>query len=175
MTRLIGMITGNPLVLLWLVLGSIAFGVATGGSAAWYVQGLRVTSAKQDLVTYQQKQTQILQEAKDVADKDRIESSKNYAAARAELERAYDAGEVYRRCVAAGRCGVRTVRVCGQSADSAGISLPPGTGVDGAGTDAVPATARASDEVIDPLIKDCMKTTLELNHLQMDIKKQPGY
>lgn len=40
--KVITAITGNPLVLMWLLLGAFAFGLASGGAGAWWVQGVRL-------------------------------------------------------------------------------------------------------------------------------------
>jgi len=54
MTKLLALITGNPLVLLWGAIAILAFGVATGGSAAWWIQGLRITAEQQKTTRVQQ-------------------------------------------------------------------------------------------------------------------------
>jgi hypothetical protein len=46
MNRLVGMITGNPTLLLWLALGSFALGLASGAGGAWTVQGWRLDAAQ---------------------------------------------------------------------------------------------------------------------------------
>ena len=46
MNRLVGMITGNPTLLLWLALGSFALGLASGAGGAWTVQGWRLDAMK---------------------------------------------------------------------------------------------------------------------------------
>ena len=46
MNRLVGMITGNPTLLLWLALGSFALGLASGGGVAWKVQGWRLDAVQ---------------------------------------------------------------------------------------------------------------------------------
>ena len=46
MNRLVGMITGNPTLLLWLALGSFALGLASGAGGAWTVQGWRLDAVK---------------------------------------------------------------------------------------------------------------------------------
>ena len=58
MTWLIEKIVGNPVVLIVLLVAA----AACGGSAAWWVQGLRVTAAKQDTVKVQQAFTEFKQE-----------------------------------------------------------------------------------------------------------------
>lgn len=42
MSRLVGLITGNPTLSLWLLLGSFALGLASGAGGAWTVQGWRL-------------------------------------------------------------------------------------------------------------------------------------
>lgn len=46
MTWLISKIVGNPVVLIVLLVGAFAVGATSGGSAAWWIQGLRVTAAQ---------------------------------------------------------------------------------------------------------------------------------
>lgn len=46
MSRLVGMIVGNPAVLLWLVLAAFAAGLVSGAGPAWYVQGLRLDAVQ---------------------------------------------------------------------------------------------------------------------------------
>jgi len=46
MNRLVGMITGNPTLLLWLALGSFALGLASGAGGAWTVQGWRLDAVQ---------------------------------------------------------------------------------------------------------------------------------
>ena len=46
MNRLVGLITGNPTLLLWLALGSFALGLASGTGGAWTVQGWRLDAVQ---------------------------------------------------------------------------------------------------------------------------------
>ncbi len=46
MNRLVGLITGNPTLLLWLALGSFALGLASGAGGAWTVQGWRLDAVQ---------------------------------------------------------------------------------------------------------------------------------
>lgn len=46
MGRLVSAITGNPALLLWIVLGSLALGGVSGAGGAWYVQGLRLDALR---------------------------------------------------------------------------------------------------------------------------------
>ena len=44
--RLLGLVTQNPMLLVWIALGAFAAGAITGGGAAWTVQGWRLDAAK---------------------------------------------------------------------------------------------------------------------------------
>lgn len=46
MNRLVGLITGNPTLLLWLALGAFALGLASGAGGAWTVQGWRLDAVQ---------------------------------------------------------------------------------------------------------------------------------
>lgn len=81
MTRLVGLITGNPTLLLWLALGSFALGLASGAGGAWKVQGWRLDAvqAKFDgfvaTVTAQGEAAKKLADATAAEDKRKKESS----------------------------------------------------------------------------------------------------
>lgn len=67
MTWLLSKIVANPAVLLALLVGSFLFGVSSGGSAAWWIQSLRVKDAEQEFTAYKQDQRQVYQDAVDAA------------------------------------------------------------------------------------------------------------
>lgn len=46
MNWLLGKITANPMLILWVALGAFAFGAASGGCAAWTVQGWRIDAVQ---------------------------------------------------------------------------------------------------------------------------------
>lgn len=46
MNRLVGHIIGNPALLLWLVIAAFVIGLGSGGSAAWWIQGLRLDAVQ---------------------------------------------------------------------------------------------------------------------------------
>ena len=46
MNRLVGLITGNPMVLVWIAVGAFMLGLASGGGAAWKVQGWRLDTVQ---------------------------------------------------------------------------------------------------------------------------------
>ena len=54
MSWLLKLAVSNPWVLLAIVLAIFSFGAMTGGSAAWKIQGLRVTAAEQKTTSVQQ-------------------------------------------------------------------------------------------------------------------------
>lgn len=51
MNRLVGHIIGNPGLLLWLVIAAFTIGLGSGGSAAWWVQGLRLDAVQAFVAT----------------------------------------------------------------------------------------------------------------------------
>lgn len=141
---------------------------AIGFGAAWQIQGLRVTAAEQDLVEYKQAQVQAQIEAEKAAEKRRKETADEY---QSKLDALAQDHETYRRCVAAGKCGARVVRVRDVPNGSGGGISPPGR-LDAAGADAVPVAGEVAAE--DGILKDCARTTLQLNQLQEDVMKQWG-
>ena len=171
MTWLLSKIVANPTVLLALLVGSFLFGVSSGGSAAWWIQSLRVKDAEQEFTAYKQEQVTLEQKREDDADKQRVEAATQYAIARQELADAVAAGDVYRRCVEAGRCGVprNPPSLCESSTSRSGGVLSAPNKADGSSANAVSLAGDAT------AINDCAVTTLQLNHLQADIEAQPGY
>lgn len=45
-SRMVGMVVGNPMLLVWLILGAFGFGLASGGGAAWTVQGWKLDAVQ---------------------------------------------------------------------------------------------------------------------------------
>ena len=171
MTWLLSKIVGNPTVLLVLIVGAFLFGVSSGGSAAWWIQSLRVKNAEQELVDYKQEQVRLEQEKKDAADKQRNEAADRYSKVSKQLAESIEAGDVFKRCVAAGRCGLprNPSGVCEPTTRRAGAGLSTPDSAHGSRADAVPPAGS------DAAINDCAMTTLQLNSLQTDIEAQPGY
>lgn len=149
----------------------IAAGVGFGG--AWWLQGLRVTAVEQEFTQYRQDQVEAKQKADEAAEKRRTQQEKDYAVERQKLVTQIEAGDAYRRCVAAGKCGVRVVSSCPTSGN--GISTP-GLAY-GTGTDPIPVTPGTTPTTGegDPVIGECAATTLMLNQLQEAIESQPGF
>lgn len=136
----------------------IAAGV--GFSGAWYVQGVRLDAAHNEFAAYKTEQQRLINEATAKADKQREESADEYRKNVAKLKAD---GEVFRRCVAAGKCG----GLSGVPGGS-GIKLSASGGIDATGTDTIPAAGGSTPQVL----IDCAATTLQLNSLQSDIEKQ---
>lgn len=173
MTRLLSLITGNPMVLVWIVLASFAAGAASGGSAAWWIQGLRITSVEQEFTSYKQAIKEQELHHKAAEDQRRQDAAIEYAAQQGVLNHEIEKGDVYRRCVAAGKCGARVLK---PTACSASVRLPSFGGIDGCGANAVPAARESAAENEAPeVVSDCAVTTLRLNHLQDAIELQEGY
>ena len=171
MTWLISKIVGNPMVLLALLAAAFVVGVSSGASTAWWIQSLRLTAAEQDHTRYVQSLKQQEQEFRDEADQKRESASLTINQLKGQLDAEIKSGAVYRRCVAAGRCGVRHQPV----ACSPSIRLPSIGGNDDPIANPVPATGEHAAEVIDPVVNDCAVTTLRLNRLQAEVEGQEGY
>lgn len=148
--------------------------VALGFGMAWEVQGIRLDAAKADVKKEQQKLTDYKNAQREAeilaaqeAEKRRKETIDEYAKKLDALGKDHDA---YKRCVAAGRCGAHIVRVRDAlpAPGETGIRAPGGA--DAASADAVPAPGTVAAE--DGILKDCARTTLQLNQLQADIEKQ---
>lgn len=156
----------NPLLLRLIPL---AVSAAAGFAIAWWIQGLRLTSAEHEFVEYKQEQVRLAQKRKDDADKQRNEAADRYSKVSKQLAESIEAGDVFKRCVAAGRCGPTSVGVCKQPTNTAGIGLSAPRKPDDPGQNELPLAGN------DAAINDCAVTTLQLNSLQTDIEAQPGY
>lgn len=133
---------------------------AAGFASAYWIQGLRITSAVQEFAQYKLDEQRQAQEAKVKADEQRAATAAGY---HKQLEALENDNEIYRRCIAAGKCG-------GMPKQPAmpGLKLQATTGITRPGTDAVPAAGEPAPQVV----LDCAKTTLMLNRLQDDIERQ---
>lgn len=135
----------NPMVIQffrWAAPYGVVFGL--GFCAAWYIQGLRIQSAKQELVAYKQAATAQKQAEKDRTDKLNEETSNDWL-------KNLDA---LHQCYKSGRCGVRPGA---GGMPSGGISAPSGS-LNGTPGDDLPTPAR--------IVRDCAEETLKLIHLQ---------
>lgn len=177
MNWLIAKIVGNPTVLILLLLSAFVFGVSSGGSVAWWIQGMRITESKQAHTKYVQDLMQQAHQYREQADRLRERAATEYAQLQEKLNEEIDTHAVFRRCVAAGKCGVRKPVACPQAG-----RIPPVGGNNDSRADAVPVAGvdaaqvvASSDEQGDPVINECAITTLRLNRLQAEIAAQPGY
>ena len=137
----------NPL--LWARLGMAVAVASVGFMLAWYIQGVRLTAAKQELVAYKQAATAQKQAEKDRTDKINEETSNDWIK---NLNALHD-------CYKSGRCGVRPGA---GGMPSGGISAPS-VKPDATGTNAVPPAERVAEE--------CAYTTLQINSLQTWIER----
>lgn len=163
---MIGALLGllRPLLPYFLIAGA---GTLLGGVSSWQIQGVRIDNVRNEFHAYKLEQTRIAQEAENVADEQRKKAAEDYYNQQLLLDASIKSGEVFRRCVAAGKCG----RVSNVSTGATGVRLPPSGGTDAPRSDAVPATAGDAEGVAG----DCATTTLMLNRLQISITEQQGY
>lgn len=52
MRFLLGLVTKNPMVLIWIALGAFAFGAVTAGGMAWKIQGWRLDKVKAEYASF---------------------------------------------------------------------------------------------------------------------------
>lgn len=141
------------------------------------VQTVRVSNAKNDFREYKIEQQEIVQRQIDVANKQRKDASDAYKEVQKKLESSIESGEVLKRCIAAGKCGVQH-----KSSRSSSKSVPTPKRTNETSTNTVPTGQGISEEITFlgngislEVVNDCAITTLQLNSLQEDIEKQPGY
>jgi hypothetical protein len=135
----------NPTVIQffrWAAPYGVVFGL--GFCAAWYIQGLRIQSAKQELVAHKQAATAQKQEEQAKHQKLNEETANDWIKNL----------EALHQCYRSGRCGVRP---SAGGMPSGGISAPAKQ-PDAASANTVPAADRVA--------ADCAETTLNLNMLQ---------
>ena len=152
----------------WPYIVAFAIGFSMAWGIAWKIQGVRLDRAQNEFTDYKLEQQRIVQESIDLMNKKRQEVANAYEKDRSKLEADVASGEVFKRCVDAGKCGrVRVVPTC-----SPGISLPALGGSNANGPDAISAFTGTTE---DPVIGDCAQTTLILNQLQKEVENQEGY
>ena len=166
----------------WPYIVAAALGAAIGGKLAWSIQGYRIDSAKRDTAKveaefeqYKAEQIRLHNERERVAEKQRAEAAATFIQLKGELNDEIAKGEVFKRCVAAGRCGA--VRVPIQSCSGSGIAAAPTTRLNATGENPIPLAGKlaapASGEF--EVVNDCAIATLQLNRLQVFIEVQDGY
>ena len=132
----------NPL--LWARLGMAVAVASVGFMLAWYIQGLRVTAAKQELVSFQQAAIALQQKERERTDKLQEDVANDWAKNL----------DYLRKCYESGKCGLRPGA---GGMPTGGISAPTGS-VNGTPGDDLPTPAR--------IVRDCAEETLKLIHLQ---------
>lgn len=156
----------------WPQIAALIGAIGIGFGAAWGIQGLRITSAEQEFTAYKQTIKEQELRWKSAADQQRQDAAMEYAAQQGALNHEIEKGIVYRRCVAAGKCGARMLEPAGCSAT---LRVPAGGGIDGAGPNAIPAGREPAAEGGPEVVNECAVTTLRLNRLQAAIERQEGY
>lgn len=146
-----------------------------GATAAWAIQGIRLDMAEAETAvvqqafdTYRLEQKRLAYEAAEKARELREQSERDWRTKYAQLKKDQD---VFKRCVAAGKCGA--LRVSHLPGETAGAKpgLSPGIRLDAHGANAVPVAGEPAAAVLN----DCAETTLMLNELQRGIESQEGY
>lgn len=166
---MIGALLGllRPLLPFFLVAGA---GSLLGGVSAWQIQGVRIDNARNEFHAYKLDQEQLRLTAERDAAAQREKAAALYNTQAKELAHEIESGAVYRRCVAAGKCG----RVPNVSACATGIRLPSVSGEHADGGGSVPVAGEPAEEMI-PVVGDCARVQLRLNRIQAEVEGQPGY
>lgn len=130
-------------------------------------------SVQKDFTEYKQTQQQANEEYARDLERLRTSNETLAKAATAQLAVDMDAGEVMRRCIAAGKC--RSLPVKPNSCPAAAVQTVQGSHED-RGTP-VPATIEPATSSLDcsSLVNDAAKVQLRLNLLQAEIESQPNY
>lgn len=174
-TYLISRIVSNPIILILL----IAAAFSTGGSMAWYIQSLRIEKANlktervaQEFKQYQQDQRELFLKSEETSRANAIESEKQFNEQKLELEKAIEAGDVLKRCIASGNCNGMRKPSCVPSARSNGIQTEPRTVENSEST--VPVTREPAVEEFQ-VVNDCAEDVLRYNRLIEAVINQPGF
>lgn len=88
---LVGRVTGNPMLLLWIALGAFVAGVVTGGGAAWKVQGWRLDAVKAEFKGFVDTTKALGEAAQKVSDATKAADQKRQEQANEENKRTTDA------------------------------------------------------------------------------------
>lgn len=150
----------------YLIAGMIGF------SVAWWIQEFRVETAQQELMVQINKFTayQIEQDRLRVqhgldAEKRREETLKDWSK---KYEKLKADNDIYKRCVAAGKCG----GLPNLPGNSAGLKLSPALGTHASASGGLPATTGATTNETPVVLRDCAADVLQLIQLQDDINRQ---
>lgn len=139
----------NPLI--WVRIGMAVAVASVGFMLAWYVQGIRINSLKNDVQAEQQKYAAMEQA---IVTQQQQETAKHQALNERISNDWNENLLALRKCYESGRCGLRPGA---GGMPSGGLSAPSGT-VNGTSGDDLPTPAR--------IVRDCAEETLKLIHLQ---------
>lgn len=154
----------------WRLLWPYVVTALISASAAWHVQGLNVRSAKLEFSEYKTEQQRLTNQANEAQLQRQAQTAREYQTQLSKLENDH---EIYRRCVAAGKCGA--VRVPVMAGCGVAGRLSSGAVLDENRPGAVPAAGGTAPEVSPDLLTDFARCVLQINMLQADIEGQPGY
>lgn len=87
---LIGRVTGNPMLLIWIVLGAFVAGVVTGGGVAWKLQGWRLDAVKAEFKGFVDTTKAIGEAAQKLSDATKAADKKRQEQANEENKRTTD-------------------------------------------------------------------------------------
>lgn len=88
---LVGRVTGNPMLLVWIALAAFVGGVITGGGAAWKVQGWRLDAVKAEFKGFVDTTRVIGEAAQKLSDATKAADKKRQEQANEENKRTTDA------------------------------------------------------------------------------------
>ena len=160
---------------IWPYLLCFCIGSAGGFNVAWYIQGLRVTSTQQEFSVYKTKQAETLAKQEAISKAQQDKDGYEYEELKAVLQKEQNSNSVWKRCIAAGKCGTLT-GVLPRSCSTEGTIQTTAVS-DGPVSDSVPIVGGTTEKESEapPLINECAITTLMLNQLQKSIESQEGY
>ncbi len=133
----------------YVIAAGVAFGL--GWSAAWYVQGMRLTAAKQELVEWQQGMTKAVQAAREHEYQLNVEAQNAWSKNLDELRRTWRNGWVPNV----------------PNGSGATVPLPAASGVD--------AACAGPISVARTLAQELSEAALRCNAIQSRIESQEGY
>ena len=136
-------------------------------------QSRQLTEVQKEFEDYKQEQQQANEDYTHDLERLRTTNEALAKAATAQLATDMDAGEVFRRCVAAGKC--RSVPVKPDHCPAAAVQTVQGSH-EARGT-TVPVTTEPAASGLDcsSLVNDAAQVQLRLNLLQAEIESQPNY
>lgn len=175
MSWLLKLAVSNPLALLAIVLAIFGFGAMAGGSAAWWIQGLKVTAAHQETTHVQQAFDKFTIDTKDAGLKAEAKKQEDEQKARDNLKKVQADHEkqiptIRARAVANYLAAHRLPDDPGASAGSGSVR-EEGSGIrldDGTGKKCVPDQAFIEDAAEDALKVEAWRAWCALNECLVD-------